>query len=275
MEFVTIRLRSYLNQATTTEETIVSYILKNTEKVSKMTIYKLAEATFTSPSSIVRLCKKIDFDGYKELLKAIVHELAIRNYYKAKEINDVNKMDQMEAIIYKVTHKNILSLEKTSDIQNKELLENCLAEILKCDKLVFFGIGASLIIAREAHLKFTRINKKAYICEDWHTQLLMAKSMTERDLAIVISYSGQTKEMITCIKEAKLAGAKTISITKYTTAPIVELAEYNLYTVANKCDFKSSGMSSMIAQLNLIEILYTAFINKQHEHALKILKKSN
>ncbi|MCC5889906.1 MAG: SIS domain-containing protein, partial [Alkalibacterium sp.] len=120
----------------------------------------------------------------------------------------------------------------------------------------------------------TRINKIAYVSEDWHTQLLMAKNMCEKDLAIVVSYSGQTEEMITCVKEAKKAGAKIISITKYSDSPIVRLADLNLYVAANEYDFRSGAMSSRIAQLNLIDIIFTAYVNKQYEQSLEILEKT-
>lgn len=274
MELVTIRLREYLESATTTEQSVIRYILKNTESVSKMTIYTLAEVTYTSPSSIIRLCKKNGFDGYKSFLKSLVYELAVRDNYKSKEISDVNRTDKMSEIIYKVSHKNILSLEETSDLQDIEILDKCVENILACEKLVFFGIGASLIVAKDAQLKFTRINKMAYVSEDWHTQLLMAKNMSEKDVAIVISYSGQTEEMITCVKEAKMSGAKIISITKYSDSPIVRLANLNLYVAANEYDFRSGAMSSRIAQLNLIDIIYTAFVNKQYEQSLEILEKT-
>lgn len=274
MELVTIRLREYLDQATTTEEAIISYILNNTESVSKMSIYNLAEETYTSPSSIIRLCKKNGFEGYKSFLKSLVYELAVRNNYKSKEISNVTRNDKMSEIIYKVSHKNILSLEETSDLQDVELLERCVDSILKCEKLIFFGIGASLIVAKDAQLKFTRINKMAYVSEDWHTQLLMAKNMSEKDLAIVISYSGKTKEMISCVNEAKVAGAQVISITKYSDSPIVKLADLNLYVAANEYDFRSGAMASRIAQLNLIDIIFTAYVNKQYEISLEILEKT-
>ncbi len=274
MELVTIRIREYLDNATTTEESVIKFILKNTESVSKMTIYKLSEATFTSPSSIIRLCKKIGFEGYKGFIKALVYELAVRNNYKAKEISDITRTDKMSDIIHKVSHKNILSLEETSDLQDVNILEDSVEAILDSEKLIFFGIGASLIVAKDAQLKFTRINKMAYVSEDWHTQLLMAKNMSEKDVAIVISYSGQTEEMLTCLKEAKLAGAKIISITKYSDSPIVRLSDINLYVAANEYAFRSAAMSSRIAQLNLVDIIYTAYLNKQYETSLKILEKT-
>lgn len=274
MEVVTVRLKAYLEEATTTEKSIIHYILKDIKKASRLTVYKLAEETFTSPSSIVRLCKRNGFSGYKAFSKALVYEVATRENYKHKEIKDIKKTDSIDQITHKVTQKNILSLEETSELLDETVLKRCLEMIDQADKLIFFGIGASLIVAKDAQLKFIRMNKLAYVSEDWHTQLLMAKHMTEKDLAIVISYSGKTKEMMTCLESLKENGARSISITKYGENPIQKLSDENLFVATYEYAFRSAAMSSRLAQLNLIDILYTGFVNKQYENAVAILEKT-
>ena len=59
MAIVTIRLKQYRKNASPAEKAIIDYILKNPKQTSKLTIHRLAEKTFTSASSIVRLCKKM------------------------------------------------------------------------------------------------------------------------------------------------------------------------------------------------------------------------
>ncbi|MBM7539881.1 MurR/RpiR family transcriptional regulator [Amphibacillus cookii] len=274
MKIATIRLREYYDHASTTEQAIIDYILSHPDDASKMTIYKLAEETFSSPSSIIRLCKNNGFSGYKEFSKALIYEQAVRKHYKAKEIADVTKADYIDEIVNKVTNKNILSLEETTNLLDFDVIKHCVEMIYDCEKLVLFGIGASLIVAKDAQLKFTRINKMAYVSEDWHTQLLMARNMTPNDLGIVISYSGQTQEMIECAKTAKHNKAELISITKYGQAPIMDIADHNLFVAANEYAFRSGAMSSRISQLNLVDILYTCYVNMQYEKSIEILEKT-
>ncbi|WP_017470893.1 MurR/RpiR family transcriptional regulator [Amphibacillus jilinensis] len=274
MKIATIRLREYYDHASTTEQAIIDYILSHPDDASKMTIYKLAEETYSSPSSIIRLCKNNGFSGYKEFSKALIYEQAVRKHYKAKEIADVTKADYIDEIVNKVTNKNILSLEETTNLLDFDVIKHCVEMIYDCEKLVLFGIGASLIVAKDAQLKFTRINKMAYVSEDWHTQLLMARNMTPNDLGIVISYSGQTQEMIECAKTVKRNKAELISITKYGQAPIMDIADHNLFVAANEYAFRSGAMSSRISQLNLVDILYTCYVNMQYEKSIEILEKT-
>lgn len=274
MAIVTIRLKEYKNEASPTEMAIINYILKNPEEASRLTIYKLAERTFTSPSTIIRLCKKNGYTGYKEFSKDLLYEQAIRSSYKEKKISDLTRTDDIEDIVKKVTHNNIISLEESEQLINTDVIRVSVEKIMKCEKLSIFGMGASLIVAKDAQLKFTRINKMSYVSEDWHTQLLMAKNMNEKDVALVISYSGQTEEMVKCMTLAKENGATIISITKLNNSPIEKLADYSLYVASNESGFRSAAMSSRIAQLNMVDILFTSYINQKYELSLSILEKT-
>jgi len=274
MAIATLRLKEYKKDASPTEVAIIDFILKNAEETSQMTIYDLAEKTFSSPSTIIRLCKKTGYKGYKDFLKDLIYEQAVRSNYKQKHIAELTKTDEVEEIINKVTHKNILSLEETEKLIDTETIKTCVDKLFDCEKLTIFGMGASLIVAKDAQLKFTRINKMSYVSEDWHTQLLMAKNMSEKDVALVISYSGQTEEMITCTEVAKENGATIISITKTDESPINRLADHAIYVASNEFSFRSGAMSSRIAQLNIIDILFTSYINKMYEETIEILEKT-
>lgn len=274
MAIATLKLKEYKKDASPTEVAIIDFILKNAEETSQMTIYDLAEKTFSSPSTIIRLCKKTGYKGYKDFLKDLIYEQAVRSNYKQKHIAELTKTDEVEEIINKVTHKNILSLEETEKLIDTDTIKTCVNKLFESEKLTIFGMGASLIVAKDAQLKFTRINKMSYVSEDWHTQLLMAKNMSERDVALVISYSGQTEEMITCTEVAKENGATIISITKTDESPINRLADYAIYVASNEFSFRSGAMSSRIAQLNIIDILFTSYINKMYEESIEILEKT-
>ncbi|MER2063934.1 MAG: MurR/RpiR family transcriptional regulator [Alkalibacterium sp.] len=274
MAIATLKLKEYKKDASPTEVAIIDYILKHAEETSQMTIYDLAEKTFSSPSTIIRLCKKTGYRGYKDFLKDLIYEQAVRSNYKKKHIAELTKTDEIEEIINKVTHKNILSLEETERLIDTETIKTCVDKLFECEKLTIFGMGASLIVAKDAQLKFTRINKMSYVSEDWHTQLLMAKNMSEKDVALVISYSGQTEEMITCTEVAKENGATIISITKTDESPINRMADHAIYVASNEFSFRSGAMSSRIAQLNIIDILFTSYINKMYEETIEILEKT-
>lgn len=274
MAIVTIKLKEYKKKASPTEQSIIDYILEKPEETSRLTIHQLAERTFTSSSSIIRLCQKNGYTGYKEFIKELIYEQGIRENYKEKSITDLNRTDDTESIIFKVTHKNILSLEETQMILDPKIVDKCIQALSECNRLYIFGIGASQIVAQDAKQKFMRIDKMALVSEDSHVQMVYSRTMTKQDLAIIISYSGRTEEMLRCAENAKKNGATVISITKIGETPIGNLADYSLYAASNEFSFRSGAMSSRIAQLNLIDILYSSYVSQMYDDSLALLEKT-
>jgi DNA-binding MurR/RpiR family transcriptional regulator len=275
MKSVLVRLREYQNKASSTEKMIIAYILNNPKKTSTMSVYELAEATFSSPASIIRLCKKNGFTGYKDLAKTLIYELGIRENSQAVNKDEITRADKIEDIIDKVTYKNIVTLEDTKSLIDHEIIAKCIELLQKSRNICLFGMGSSLLVAKDAHQKFTRLNKRCTVNDDWHIQLLTARYMSEEDLGIIISYSGETIEMIECAKAMKQSGAKIISITRYGTTPISELSDYVIYVAANEGIIRSGAMSSRISQLNIIDILYTGYVNTQYEKSIEQISKTH
>ncbi|QNO15305.1 MurR/RpiR family transcriptional regulator [Alkalicella caledoniensis] len=275
MKSVIVRLREYYNEASTTEKEIVKYVIKHPEETSQMTVYKLAEKTFSSPASIIRMCQKNGFGGFKDFSKALIFELAMRSQNQSAEKSEITKSDRIEDIIEKVTYKNIISLEDTKNLMDPETLNKSIQLLINSENICIYGIGSSLIVAKDAQQKFMRLNKHCSVSDDWHLQLLSARNMSDRDVGIIVSYSGQTAEMIECANTMKENGVKIISITKYGTSPIVEICDYNIFVAANESTFRSGAMSSRISQLNVIDILYTGFANTQYEKSLQLIAKTH
>lgn len=275
MKSVLIRLQEYASHASGAEKGAVKYLLEKPESAVKCSIHGLAERTYSSPSTIIRLCHKLGFQGYKDFHKSLIYELALKKSTSAEKKKEISREDSLEAIVEKVTYKNISSLENTMKLVDIQTLEACVDEICKCKTISLFGIGSSLLVAKDAYLKFLRINKPCLINEDWHAQLLQAKNITKDDLAIAISYSGLTEEVLQCVNTVKQKGAPVIAITRFEDTPLARLADYNLSVAATEFIFRSGAMSSRIGQLNIIDILYTAYINRQYDTSVTQFERTH
>ena len=270
-----LRLRESSRQFSTTERQVAEHILSDPRLVADMSIHQLARHTFSSASTIVRLCNHTGYSGYKEFRKAVTYELAQREQTKRTEQKEIARSDSLEEIIDKITYQNIISLEETKELLDVDVIRECVEMIKRARVIYLFGLGASLYAAKDAYLKFLRLNKLCIINEDWHSQLLQARNATRQDLGIVISYSGATVEVIECMKALKENGTPSIAITRCVNSPVTELADQKLYTAANESIFRSGAMSSRISQLNIIDILYTALANDRYEETLDQLSRTH
>ncbi|MBQ6719076.1 MAG: MurR/RpiR family transcriptional regulator [Oscillospiraceae bacterium] len=270
-----LKLREQSRMFSTTEREIAAQILQNPQLVVDMSVHELARHTFSSASSIVRLCNHTGFSGYKEFRKAVTCELAMREQSKQVEQREISRADSLQDIVDKITYKNIVSLEETRALVDLDTLRACIDLIHNARVIYLFGLGASLCACKDAYLKFLRLNKLCIINEDWHSQILQARNATSQDLGLVISYSGATVEVIECMKTLKENKTPIIAITRCVESPVAELADHKLYTTANESIFRSGAMSSRISQLNVIDILYTALANDDHEGSLEQLSRTH
>lgn len=275
MRSIFLVLRESMSTLSGTEQEIASYLLNNPTQIVDLSIHELAKRTFSSSSSIVRLCHRLGFTGYKDFRKAVTMELAIREQSQMEQERELSRSDSLEEIIEKITYKNIMSLEDTKNLMDVETLRECLRLIKRARFIYLFGLGASLCAAKDAYLKFLRLNKPCTINDDWHAQLLQARNATAQDLGIVISYSGNTVEVIECMKALKENKTPIIAITRCMNTPVTELADQRLFTTANESTFRSGAMSSRISQLNIIDVLYTALANSQYEESLEQLARTH
>jgi DNA-binding MurR/RpiR family transcriptional regulator len=73
----------------------------------------------------------------------------------------------------------------------------------------------------------------------------------------------------------KSTGAKTVAITNYAKSPLSSAVDISLYTVSEETDYRSEALSSRLAQLTLIDVLYVnILINKgiEGQNALKKMR---
>ncbi len=275
MKSVLVRLQEYSPRASEVEKGVIKVLLEKPETAAECSIQKLAAISFTSASTIIRLCRKLGFGGYKEFHKALLYELAVRKETQDERKRDLEREDGLEAIIEKVTYKNIISLENTKKLIDLDVFQKCVDLLSASGNICLFGMGASLLVARDAYLKFLRVNKPCQLCDDWHAQYIYARNITSDDVAIIISYSGMTAEMVRCAEAVKKNGAPIIAITRFEDSALVKLSDYNLYVATMELFFRKGAMSSRISQLNTVDILFAAYVNQNYEECMELIGKTH
>ncbi len=271
MKNVLLLMREAMPSLSASEKNIADYILKNPDEIGDLNIRSLAARTFASPSGIVRLCRRFGFSGYRDFKQTLLLELMTLGKSTSTEETLILKDDPVSAIIYKVTARNIRSLEDSRSLLDEETLQHCIDHLVSCDRILFYGIGSSYCVANDAYLKFLRLNKNCMLNEDWHSQLLTARNATPSDFAVVFSYSGQTSEMIECVRALKKNQTPCCAVTRYAPSPVSELVDYNLYISSTEPLFRNGAMSSRINQLNVIDILVSGYLNRSYEDSIRQL----
>lgn len=269
MRSILLSLAELKHSASGVPAQIAAYIYSNPDSAAALNICAMANKTYTSPSSVIRFCRALGFHGYKDFRHALLLEIASLGNQISHSERELRPEDSITSIINTITQKNVQVLLDSQHILNPDVVEACVNLLRSSRSILLFGIGASLCAAKDAYLKFLRLNKPCCVSEDWHAQLLQARNASSEDAAIIFSYSGQTQEMAACMKALKENHTKCIAITRFADSQVSRLADYKLYIAANEALFRSGAMSSRLAQLNVIDILYTAFANSEYEYSLR------
>lgn len=275
MKKVIYRLESYYtNQATDVEKSVIRYILDNIREVTEMDIHTLAKKGYCSPATIVRVCKKNGFLGFKALKLALLNDINFNDELIRSNLTKYKTSDGKE-IVMEIFNENIRSLNNTYNLIDYDQIEKIVKLIDKSKVIRLFGIGASYLVAKDFQQKLERINKLTVLYEDTHLQLINSMNIEKGEIAIMISYSGQTHEILDMAKNIKLNNGKLISITKYSNNKLLSMSDHSLNVPNIEHNLRSAASSSRISQLIIIDVLYNTYLEMYKDEFLNKIIKTN
>lgn len=274
MTTIEIRTRDMYSDLSKAEKRVADYILQHRDNIFIYPLAELAEQAGTSQGTWVRFCKTIGFDGMKQLKTALYNEINSTVPSKASPLvlfNDIKAFPSTTSVVDTVCHGNAQAIDDTRKLINTAQLDDIINRLIKARTISLFGIGASGCVAYDLYCKLLRIGYQVFYNQDTHVSLTSASVLTEQDVAIFFSNSGETKEILEMCEIARKNHAYCIAITKYNKSTLVRQVDQTLFTSSPEVDIRSGATSSRIAQLTLVDILFTALANRDYERIEKPL----
>lgn len=265
-------LENVMNDLPDSEKKIANFILNNPHEFVSLTVAELGEASEASSSAVVRLCKSLGLRGYQELKMRVMGDI---NSLNDNSYTDIKIDDTIKSLIQSIRNNAVKSIDETMHILDEEVISKCVKLMNKAETIVFYGMGASFIAAKDAQQKFLRINKVSYAFEDTHLTATMIANLNPNDLVIGISASGETKETIKLIDLANFKKINTIGITKYGKSTLGKIVKINLCTPSSiETPFRSAATSSRMAQLYIIDVLFMCFAKSSYDTTMEYLENT-
>ncbi|MBQ7574298.1 MAG: MurR/RpiR family transcriptional regulator [Clostridia bacterium] len=264
MDKISLKIKMMYDEMGKAEKQIADWIEENPGKIISLSIVELAEQCKCSEATIVRFSKRLGLSGYQELKIS----LAAENGGSPVSTN-ISEEDTPYQIYEKVCNDIYLSLEKTKKSLLPESLLLAANTICKAQKIVIFGLGNSASVAMDASHKFMRAGLNCVAYSDNHMQVIAASHLKEDSVAIGISHSGSSKDIVDALKIAKEHGATTIAITNNGKSPILKHSDIVLFTSADETRYNILALNSRIAQLAIIDTLYFYVVYNSSEEAFK------
>ena len=266
-----IRIQGTYSSLRTAEQRVADFILKHAEELIYLTVTELAERTQTSESTVVRLCQKIGYKGYQEFKIMLARDLVGPTETVYEEIGSG---DSLEALKTKVFQANAQALKDTIEVLSDDELKKAVEALARAKRVEIYGIGGSAPLALDAYHKFMKLGLPTVWLNDSDLMAMSSSLLTVGDVALGISHTGASRDVCDAMENAQNAGATTICITHRATSPITKASNVKLFTAAKETAFGSDAMSSRIAQLSIIDVLYAGVANQDYDHALAKIQKT-
>lgn len=265
MKQVLTRIKNYLPQATQAEEQVIRIMAQNPREVLTMQTSELAKAGYCSPATVIRLCQKLGFRGLKELKLAISEELGYAAANNTSSFDASLPMKKVVADIVELYQKTMSQIQTLVDYTE---VEKAASLIHKSSLVHLFGVGASYLVAEDSMMKLARVKKVGCLYHDIHLQLVDAGNVGVDEVCLIISYSGQTREVLKAAQEIRQNGGIIISLTQYSDNQLARMADCRLYVPATEEALRISAGSSRISQLVMIDILFSRILAMDYESSM-------
>jgi len=265
LEKITTELETFSKS----ERKVADVILASPATVIHSSIAALAKEAKISEPTVNRFCRRLDTKGYPDFKLHLAQSLANGTPYVNRHVDENDSADEYTAKIFESTMANLELARKSLDTSS---INRCVDLLTQANKISFFGLGASAIVAHDAQNKFFRFNVPVVYFDDILMQRMSAINSRQGDVVVVISHTGRTKSLVEVASLAKENDATVIGITTEGTPLAKECSIVLSVDVAEDTDLYMP-MASRLAQLTLIDVLATGFTLRRGSKFRDNLKK--
>lgn len=243
------RLVQYRDSLSKLEQQVLDYITHFPEKVATLTMTEAANTMYVSTATISRTCKKLGFDGYQDFKLQL--QLHLQSHFQS----------QMTPLSNDLQH-HVKRYENDMNEVLKRVDENQLKSaahmISGANHVEWFGVGHSYPVCWDASKKLQVLGKKSSAQMDWDNLRSATRNLAPDDLAIFVSFSGETLNMVEFAHLVKEQSTPIISFVGTADNRVAHLSDLAFYTpiqnyYMNDVDLTFRGPFQLLVDLMLVE----------------------
>ncbi len=274
---ILIRVRGALPSLRPAEQRVAEAVLADPAGVCERSITSLARACRTSETTVLRFCRAIGLAGYPELRIALARAAQGEENDRARGTapdSVINASDSLAEVVSKIAYADQRAVADTGAAVDVEALGRAVDAIAGARRVDVYGVGASALVAQELHTRLHRLGVASCAWGDPHAALAAAAGLGPGDVAVGVSHTGTTTDVLDALRVARTRGATTVAITNFDRAPIVGVSDVVLTTAARETTFRTGAMASRVSQLVVVDCLFTGVAMRSYERSVSALDSS-
>lgn len=235
-----------------------------------MTTKEIAEATFTSPSLLVRIAKKMGYAGWNQFKKAFLEEL---EYMYASQDIDASIpfliSDDISVISNNIFKLHEETIEDTKHLMKHDDLMNALKLLRDAKYIDIYTRPNKQHLAQSFAQKMYSIQKRVDTVMISGNDLMQASMSGPDHCAIIISYSGETTHILHLAKKLKSKHTPIIAITSISKSTLVNLSDVSLRISSREMlNTKIGDFASTESTTCILDILYSCYFSLNYKENL-------
>ncbi|WHQ36847.1 MurR/RpiR family transcriptional regulator [Spiroplasma sp. SV19] len=233
-------------------------LLKHLNNIIHLNITKLSQLTSCSKSAIVKYCKDLNLEGYKDLIRVLSFEARILEPIAKQD----NKNVEQKLAFYQ------LKIEENFNYINHNYVEQFIKVINLLQpgqNIYLFGKGPNINVCNVFHNYLIKLGYNTFFSNDLDVQLKLGSLITQDAVVFIFSYSGLTKKIINLYNIAKERNSKIVFISSNFLSPMYQKDNINIMTLNNEeilPDAQSSVISFTMIVMEIIFLLNEKLISK-------------
>lgn len=264
-----------LKQLTAQEQAVVEYINVNPKALIDMNVNQLAQASFTSASTIIRLCKKLDVKGYTEL--RFMYSLEYPEMMKQRKTLKVKPFDP-STTIDEIIETLPLIYSKTIDYTQTMLSRNTIVRVTnlmkQAQRIEIYGDGVNYDLGRLMVFRFENVHKDCFVYSASHWEhIKYLEQQKIPTLAILLSHTGKNPMVIDAAKRLKASHIKTVSISANSDPTLANLTDENIQIIERNNELELQSTMFQIGVQYVLDLCISSLLVYNHEKVEKIIKE--
>ncbi len=264
------RIRQELENMTRSERSVAEYALGHMNDIAFITLAELAQQTDVSTTSVLRFCRRLDFDGFKQFQQAVRGDLK----YAPDLLDKFHRTadNQVEdALLAQTIQQGIRCIQQTFRELPFDVIRDAVRRIAAARRVYTFGMRESQALASYAYSRLLTVRDDVFLHQDGYSGNVEALlSLTGEDVFLVYLFRRYTRQTLRLLEILKQRGVQVILVTS---PPVDAVARFA--TVLLPCQVDVGGIkNSALAPICLADYLCSAVALANGEAALRRMKQS-
>lgn len=242
------KINSMIDKLTPTERKIADYIIENESEIRTLTSYEISNKLKIGQSNIIRFSQKLGYKGFREL------QFDTNNYDNElyKEVSDNESTESTNDRIV-LLYTNLA--KATNSINNPNTIDKCIKRIIESKRIVVYGVGNSNLFAEYLSNNLLKMQLNSFSSTNSHIVYTTISGFNEEDLVILISKTGETREIIKIARICKNYNVPILAITRLAKNKLLKYADYTIYTCNDLSDSRLNATTIRCSQLWVIDMI--------------------